>query len=332
MKTSSVEFHYVPSLVLLVATVFLSSCDKGELPVPPRVPGNVQSDQVQMGTDYREVIYYDLHSGEIINTHLKTDWDLGFESVDDGWTIRLNTSKAMRAAKTDAIWFSEVTDTSGVDWGWDVHSGNSDSTAIGDWRDEQKVYIIDLGYSLSGLSSLGFIKVRLEEIDNGYRLIYANLSDVDSSVVEILKDPNVNYTSFSFKDGGAVVDIEPNKEDWQLKFTVYTHLFEQNDRILPYSVTGVLINPYLMTGLMDSLTAFEDIDLDFATSQLYSNHWNTIGYDWKEYSFNLGSYTVLPEMIYLLKSKEGYYWKLHFVDFYDSNGDKGSPAFEYQEL
>jgi hypothetical protein len=41
---------------------------------------------------------------------------------------------------------------------------------------------------------------------------------------------------------------------------------------------------------------------------------------------------VLPEMIYLLKSKEGYYWKLHFVDFYDSNGDKGSPAFEYQEL
>ena len=67
-------------------------------------------------------------------------------------------------------------------------------------------------------------------------------------------------------------------------------------------------------------------------SYSFSNNINTIGYDWKEYSFSSGSYTIFTDKNYIIKSTEGKYFKFHFIDFYDALGTKGTPIFEFQEL
>ena len=54
--------------------------------------------------------------------------------------------------------------------------------------------------------------------------------------------------------------------------------------------------------------------------------------DWKEYDFDNEHYTVLPDKIYVLKTSIGYYYKLRFIDFYNSTGEKGYPTFEFLRL
>jgi hypothetical protein len=78
--------------------------------------------------------------------------------------------------------------------------------------------------------------------------------------------------------------------------------------------------------------AFDTIDLDIATSFMYSDAVDILGYDWKEFNFDLGTYTIESDRIYLLRNSEGIFWKLHFIDFYTQNGEKGAPMFELQEL
>lgn len=306
-------------------------CDKGEIPIAPREPGDVITAQVEMGSDYRHVIYYNLLSNSIVHSHLKTDWDLGFETGADGWHVILNTSKAMAASPTFERWLSKVTNDNDAIWGNDAPSGNLDSTAIGDWINDPQVFLIDRGYDFSA-NALGVMKIRIEETATGYRIHFADVAAPDSTTLEFDKDDNVNFVCVSLEGAGSVADIEPVKEDWHLKFSQYTHIFDEGGEIIPYSVTGALINPSQMEGVLQTEVPFDSIDIDLAQTYSYSNAWDVVGYNWKYFDLDNGGYTVFPEMVYCLRSSAGVYWKLHFTDFYDENGLKGAPKFEFQEL
>ena len=49
-------------------------------------------------------------------------------------------------------------------------------------------------------------------------------------------------------------------------------------------------------------------------------------------NFNTNAYSVNPKMNYILKVADGFYYKLHFLDFYNDQGIKGYPKFEFQKL
>jgi hypothetical protein len=320
------------NLILPFMVVFsLASCDKGEIPVPPREPSGVITTQVEMGSDYRNVLYYNLKTNSVIRQHLKTDWDLGFETGEDGWRVILNSSKGMASAQTNFRFLKDVSNTDGVEWRHDASSGNLDSTAVGDWKNNNQVYVLDRGYDLSG-GLIGIVKLRIEETTSGYRIHFADVSSTDSSAVDVEKDDMANFSCLSLEGEGTVVDIEPNKDDWHLKFTQYTHIFIQDGVVIPYGVTGVLLNPHQMQAYETQDLAFDTIDLDIATSFMYSDAVDILGYDWKEFNFDLGTYTIESDRIYLLRNSEGIFWKLHFIDFYTQNGEKGAPMFELQEL
>ncbi len=59
---------------------------------------------------------------------------------------------------------------------------------------------------------------------------------------------------------------------------------------------------------------------------------DVIGYSWKEYNFGSSTYEVDPSKNYIIKTTEGMYYKIHFIDFYNDQGDKGTPVFETQLL
>jgi len=77
---------------------------------------------------------------------------------------------------------------------------------------------------------------------------------------------------------------------------------------------------------------FSAITLDDLSNYSLSLNINTIGYDWKFYDFETSKYTVFVNQNYIIKSTEGKFYKLHFINFYDESGVKGTPVFEFQEL
>ena len=57
-----------------------------------------------------------------------------------------------------------------------------------------------------------------------------------------------------------------------------------------------------------------------------------IGYDWKIFDFENGKYIIDVQRVFIVKSTEGFYYKLRFIDFYNQDGLKGYPKFEFQKL
>ena len=59
---------------------------------------------------------------------------------------------------------------------------------------------------------------------------------------------------------------------------------------------------------MDMVLA-DTIDLEL------TNRADVIGYDWKYYNFDAGLYTIVPGLAYVIKDRDGFYYKLRFSIF-----------------
>ena len=64
----------------------------------------------------------------------------------------------------------------------------------------------------------------------------------------------------------------------------------------------------------------------------FSKYYNVIGYDWKTYDYESGSYIIHPEKNFVIKDKSGFYYKFHVIDFYNDSGQKGNIKFEFMLL
>jgi len=336
------------NLITLVFTIFfLAACFKEDEKITPHDPGNVETVTIELTNNYQYQVYFDLGSGEAVSTNMKKDWDLGFESSENGWHIILNTSSFMVAAVTGLTDFSIPVDTVGLEWKFDVSTGNLDSTAIGKWVDfllpdsariySNEVYVIDRGYDELG-NLRGLKKVVFEEVgDSSYTFRYANLDGSGENTFTVTKNPTVNYVCFSFDEGGKQPGMEPTKQDWDLLFTQYTTLlYTDEGDPYPYLVTGVLINPINIQVAQDTLYDFFSMNLDNAGNLFYSTTQDVIGYDWKDIVGDVSSgnvsYVVIEGLNYVVRDQEGFCYKLRFISFYSDTGEKGYPTFEYQRL
>ncbi len=327
MITSYIK-HLFPVLFILS----LSSCFKSELPVPEHNPGNTITQTVNMGKDYRTCYYYSLQNNVVVSQNLKTDWDIAFEASTNGFHIFLNTGKSMFAMRTGKTSMSAITidDTTGfgANKHWDSPKGEIDSTAIGDWRSGTGIYILDRGYDVTGLP-LGFEMLNIKSVsDSGYWVEFGAIGGGSTSQLFIKKDTTYNAMYLSFEGDGSIKSIEPPKHNWDIVFTQYTEVFY--DPIMPYEVTGVLMNKCGITVAVDSLHSFEDLKSNNISSLKFSTNIDAIGYSWKAY--NGTKYTVNPRKCYVIKNAENVLYKLHFIDFYDNAGNKGNPKWEMVRL
>ena len=344
-------------LLALFASLF-ASCFKEDDPVVLPGAGEVQMDQVAMGPDYLNQIYYKLPTKTIFTSDYRS-WDLAFETTSGGFHIWVNGGNQILVSNTNSDDFDHITDTLGSHWMWDASSGNKDSTAIGEWvnfiptnpsvgegaelikspgRFEKSdvattVFLVDLGPDTALASNERFKKIVFETVNNHeYTFKYANIDGSDFHQVTIDKEPEFAFTYFSIRNGGMMVHPEPIKKDWDILFTRYrTQLFSAGN-YMPYVVTGVLINPDGYSVAVDSSIAFTDADYDFAKNLTYKTNRDAIGYEWKKYLFNPPTYEVYPQINYFIKDKTGFIWKLHFISFYNDQGVKGYPQFEFQRL
>jgi len=316
--------------LFFVAIIFIA-CEKKELPAPAYDRGDVNTVQVEMTSNYKNQVWVSLNENKVVSTNYKTDWDLAFESMSNGEHIILNSSKAMKVYKTNFTSLSQVTDTTGlgINARADVPSGNLDSTAIGDWKTNNTVYIVNRGYSETG-QHLGYCKLKLLLLVSG-KFVF-EYGDVYGSQIyqgSVIKDADYNFVYFSFNTNQQVV-IEPNKLSYDLCFSQYTHIF--SNPVQYYQVTGVLNNTFKTRIAKITDKAFADVSINDTLGRMFYSTKNVIGYNWKAFDLNTNLYTVDPSQVFIVNDSKGFYYKLHFIDFYNKQGIKGYPSFEFKKL
>lgn len=317
---------------LILAATLLVRCEKGELPVPPHAQGEAQIGVADMGADYGYQVWFSLSDNRVVHKNKKTDWDLSFEASSQGYRVCLNGSKAMRVYPTTASALEAVADTAGIASGGraDRPSGHPDSTAIGDWRQQSPVYIINRGYTEWGRPA-GFLKLKLLSVTpEAYVFEYADFETAQVHRGRVTKNTRVNWVAYSFDTHAAVAALEPPRETYDLCFTNYTHLFY--DPLQYYQVTGVLINSYGTRVARITDKPFQQLVLGDTLGRRFESRRNSIGYDWKTFDLKTNLYSVNSAVTYLIQDSRGYFFKLRFVDFYSPQGLKGVPKFEFQRL
>lgn len=306
-------------------SLLLASCVKDELPVPRAPRGDARSTQLCMGSGYTQQLWFDMASGAVVSENARTDWDLAFESAPDGWRVLLNGSRLMTVWPIGPVDITAAHDTVGLSAlrRVDAASAVDDSLAFGDWRGTGNVFIVDLGLGNDG-SFLGLRKLRLGSVDDAsYQIEFAMLDGSGHTSVAVAKDGARAFTSWSFTQG--VVPIEPTSGTWDLCFTQYTHQFESYD--LDYLVNGVLSATTTRAARVTG-RAFSDISAADTLVFPLSAARNAIGYDWKVYSFETSTYSIVPGLSFIVRDAEGYLYKMRFLDFYGSQGQTGCPLFE----
>lgn len=332
-------------LYIFILSIILSSCFKEDDPIVPHPKPDKAIEIIPMTQYYSYQVYFDLASGEQVSSNPKDDFDLLFASSDTGTLIRLNTATFMMAAETPFKEFESISDTAGLDWKFDKSDGNPDSTALFNWiritgndtSFSDHVWVINRGINDVGIHR-GFKKVKFNSLKNDtYHFTYVNLDNSDLKDIYINKKNGYNHVQFSFAIN-AEVDFEPERSTWDLLFTQYTTLlFTDEGDPYPYLVTGVLINDAGTQVAFDSTMVFDDVVLEDVIYFDYSTNLDAIGYEWKELYGDINSgdfyYKARTNYNYFIRSKNGLFYKLRFIGFYDpETGEKGFPSFEYQRL
>ncbi len=321
---------------LILTGLFLTSCFKDDEQIIP-----FEIDEIEIPYSmYEYQTYFSITDQSIVSQHHYSDWDVGFESSKDGYHIILNYARYMYAGNTFETDFYSVKSNMASEMFFDNSSGNLDSTALIDWADfsdtdnpvfNEYVYIIDRGKNESG-EEFGLKKIVFEKLETDtFYIHFANLDNSDEYYLKIPKDTTVNFTLFSFEDGGNLDVQEPDKSLWDICFTKYSTVIPDNyGTPTDYLVRGVLLNPYKNIDVaLDTINYFYEITSDLFSNYDYSGNQDAIGYDWKVYSDNI--YEVQDYHSYILKNVDNIDYKLRFTKYYNEDGVKGYPSIEIMQ-
>ncbi|MFT4752674.1 MAG: hypothetical protein ACI9GM_001273 [Salibacteraceae bacterium] len=317
---------------LVVFVVFFASCEKDEIPVAKHAPGEVETQEVRLGNYYPDQVWYNIAEGVEVSRNNKTAWDLAFENNAPGWRLTINSANNAYISPTGKTDITQVKDTIGAIWKWDEFSGNLDSTAIGNWQDQSQIYILDRGKDELG-KPLGTSKFLIDSVDaNTFYFRHAAINEDTWTTANINKDSSYFFSYFSLIGTGNQVQIAPPTQDWDLLFSQYTFVFYDMTPIVPYLVTGVLFNPSKTYSTQVFDKPFEAISSSDILSPIANQRIDNIGYNWKRYDFDQGYYITDPSKNYVFRTQNDKMYKLHFLDFYSQQGEKGTISFEYSEL
>ncbi len=326
----------------LICLAGLAGCLPEDNLIDPVDRGDVRAATVRMGATYANRVYFNLLEGQLVKSIDYSLWDIELACGKGAFDIRLNSARFASVASLSDIAMKDVNDDiiDAAVLAYDVQSGGIDSTAINQWWtfdednlmiSKRSVFLVDRGYSPDG-DSYGQKLLMIESAtETEYKLIVADVDGSNQDSYIVGKDARYNYLGLSFDDG-SIIEFEPESADWDLVFSKFIYMFRTPEP-LPYSVNGALLNAGNAEALVVSDLDFSEIDRSYAKERTLSDRLDAIGYDWKTFSLETSTYTVDSERSYIIRSVDGFLYKLRFTDFYDpENGEKGSPSFEFQRL
>ncbi len=292
--------------------------------------------------DYQMQVYYDLSTNQARASHLRDAWDLGFSCETNNPNAFINSAMLQSIAPTGKTDFFASYSASDYDFFFEnpaqFYEEGILAQDFAQGAAQGEVFIINLGRDLKN-QRRGHKLLKFNSFESGvYRFMVADLNQANLQEFEIKSDSRYNNVYVSFAQGDSTLLLEPPKEDWDLLFSRYmTKLFDGSDS-LDYSVTGCLLNPYLVEAYQ--FEAFEQ-DTTFSWSMVTINEVeygrlsvraDVIGHDWKSFSLETSSFTINKRNVYFIKDPDEILYRFRFSGFYDQNGNKGNVLFEYLPL
>lgn len=311
------------------------------------------------GPNQQNQVFVDLSNNKI-TTSRRDSWELGFYGGDE-FRVSINTSVYMFAAALSSTDIDAVTasDTQIVDLqpqmnigqvGANVYSDGVDGdinktaiTEISETNANNPVYLINMGYEVgTGTAEVGSVdisdsargwkKIRVLKDENDYILQYADLNDTTHEEVRISKDAAFNFTFFSIANN-QVVDVQPEKDKWDLGFTVFTNVIAFGTGLGAYGFSDFVIsnrNGNVSSYAVDtSISSYEDFSMAEVNTTDFDIKQNVIGSSWRSV-FNGGS--VKADIFYILKDTEDNIYKIKFLALTNDNGERGYAEIEYELL
>lgn len=333
------------NLLILLSAIMLTSCFSEDEVVTPQKPGDVETVVIEMLPEYTLQTWYSFEEG-ILSVNERNVWDLAMSTRPGDYTLWLNTSLFMYAAHTGIYDFETPVQTQGREWIFDESTGREGGNAIGRWWEESgkqyrannEVILIDRGVDDDGISR-GFLKIQpqIDPLTGEVTIRIAKPDGSDKREFAFPRDETRRFVTLSFDRGYSDPQIEPPADKWELLFTTYTTtLFTDIGEPYPYLVNGVLLNDTVVMAAPDTTRPFAQIDRAYAETLWLKHERDAIGYDWKDVNGDVTSgnitYTVDSEKVYIVRNRQGYLYKMRFIDFYNNQGKKGYPTFEFQRL
>lgn len=326
------------SWIYIFIIILFNSCFQEDDPVPPyESPDGVTTSVAEIGPEYQYQLFYDLGTNTFVKSIDRETWDLAFQ-CGSGHFVFLNSSKLMKVGHTGLTDWNAVDASTPVEWRYDRSEGWEDSTAIGNWGTKNDndvvsdnfVYVIDRGLSTLG-ADFGKRKFQILSLTNDeYSIRFSNLDGSGERTMSFSKDNNYNYVFIALQGNGSIIEVEPPKSEWDLQFTQYTTKVEQTGTgiVENYLVNGVLLNPYIVSAAREFTKEFTEINYTDLSNYAFSTQRDIIGYEWKDYDFDLSTYIIYADKVYLVRDVEGSFYKLRFVSFTNDQGIRGYPTFE----
>ena len=224
----------------------------------------------------------------------------------------------------------------------DTPNGNILETAIDEISEndsENPVYLLNLGYEIGtdtptvGSAAIagndrGWKKIRIVRTAENYILQYANLNDTSHKEIIISKDVAYNFKHFSFNTD-TFVHVEPEKEKWDICFTVFTNLITNSGS---YGFSDFVIHNRKANVLSYQVDTqdfnYNDFSLANVNTSNFLKDQTTIGSNWRDV-FNRTTYSNL---FYIIKDSDENIYKLKFLSLTNNKGERGYPEFEYKLL
>lgn len=275
-------------------------------------------------SDQTAQMFLNMETREVVSQNSIHSWDMAFDCREDSFTILLNWARGMASYNTGLTRLTEYEFDEDVDWKFErIRSGISNSS-IGAWGDfgynkPQSFgiyYLLSLGYNAWG-QHMGYILMSIRSFeDNAYHIEFADpISPKESYIFSIPKKKEAEYTYFSFRNGGQILEIEPKSSDWQLMTTSMV----SDERKGPYDLRlgsdhylnyGILLNPSICSVAIDSTLGFDNIRYVDALNLNYHNNPAGIGNSWYEWNAQNANYSCRNKHVYVLKLKNGQFLKL----------------------
>ena len=316
----------------------------------PQVGGPSQANQV----------YIDLSSGAM-TTVPRVSWDLGFYSGNE-FRVILNNSVKMSAKSLNSTNLAAVVaedNTMLISQGAgsvnqiDNPTGVITGTAIAEVSAndaENSVYLINLGSNPGSTppalgspaadsgTHRGWKKVRILRNGNGYKFQYADLNATTFNEVIIDKNATFNFNFFSFT-ANATVNVEPQKEKWDLNFTTFTNIFGGNT---PYFFPDFIVNNSRGGALAYSVStadfSYDNFTMANVDQSKFINDQRGIGSLWRGTSAPgpdgnpMSQFVLKTDIFFVLKDPAGNIYKIKMTGGALPNLERGHPTFVYSLL
>ncbi|CAI2765335.1 HmuY family protein [Flavobacterium collinsii] len=317
----------------------------------PLVGGSAEPNQV----------YVDLSTGKL-TTVVRTSWDLGFYSGSD-FRVVLNGSLKMSAKKLTTTNIDEVqtpdetmiiTPGNGIVSQVDGPAGDILHTAIAgvsSTDSENKVYLINMGSNpatatlgsegVGAGTSRGWKKIRVLKSGSDYKIQYADIAATTHDEIVISKNSAYNFTFFSLL-GKKTVNVEPQKNQWDLNFTSFTNVIPGPTGSSPYLFADYVVNNVKGGAqtyqVLTSAFSYDNFALANVETSKFNDDQRNIGSNWRGTSVvgpngtPVSQFVLRTDRFYVVKDPAGNIYKLKFTGGTKEDGERGFPKFQYALL